>query len=56
MTPLAAAKARLFARIVRIQLALLAMRAARSLDALAEWLLPGDFRRGREDRDKGVEN
>ncbi len=44
---------RLWIRIIRIQLALWAMRGAQALDALAEWLLPEDFRRGREDRDKG---
>jgi hypothetical protein len=56
MTPPAAAKARLWVRIVRIQLALWIMRAAQALDRLADLLLPEDFRRGREDRDRGVEN
>jgi hypothetical protein len=53
MTPPAAAKARLWARIARIQLALWAMRAARALDATAGLLLPSDVRLGREDRQKG---
>jgi hypothetical protein len=45
MTPPAAAKARLWARIARIQLALWTMRAARALDALAKRLLPADLKR-----------
>jgi len=40
---------RLWVRIVRIQLALWAMRGAQALDALANHLLPEDFRLGRED-------
>lgn len=56
IAPTSAANRRLWARIWRIQLALWAMRSARALDALAERLLPEDFRRGREDRDKGAEN
>ncbi len=57
MSPLTNAKARLWARIARIQLALWAMRGAQALDALADRLLPEDFRRGREGRDKaGTKN
>lgn len=36
----------LWARIWRIRLARLAMRASRALSNLAEWLLPEDLRRG----------
>ncbi|MFA6204689.1 MAG: hypothetical protein WC689_00595 [Methylocystis sp.] len=49
MTSPANTKARLWARIARIQLALWAMRGAQALDALADRLLPEDFRRGRDD-------
>jgi len=42
----------LLARIWRMRLARWAMRASRAFDDLAEWILPADLRRGRDDRGK----
>lgn len=47
MAPANATKLRIMARIVRVSLALLAMRGAHILDALAEWILPDDLKRRR---------
>lgn len=49
IAPANASARRLWARMLRLQLALWAMRAARAFDALAERLLPEDFRRARDD-------
>jgi hypothetical protein len=51
MSASAAARTHLWARIVRVGLALWAMRGAVALDALAERLLPEDLRHSSADRD-----
>lgn len=45
IAPASATKLRIMARIWRVSLALLAMRGAHALDALAERILPEDLRR-----------
>jgi hypothetical protein len=45
----------LWVRIVRISIALAIMRVGGALYALADRLLPEDFRLGRADRDRGDE-
>ncbi len=51
IAPANATKLWLSARLLRIGLALLAMRGAHALDALAERLLPEDLRRGHDKRE-----